>query len=335
MKARVARAGLVFLLAASGAALWWAFRGDVATEPGITASGTVEATEADLGFQLPGRIETILPREGDRVDAGAILARLDLAEAGARRDQAEAAVEATRARLLEMEAGARRQEVTRAELAVRAAREALDDRLRDRERTRRLHEGGAVSREALEKATTAAILAETSLEQAMESLELVREGPRSEQVAAQRALLRQAEATLAQAEAALASGVITAPFAGTVALRHREPGEAVGAGAPVLTLRDLDDRWVRIYVRGDAIGRVRPGQEAVLTSDAPGGGTHRGEVFFIGSQAEFTPRNVQTTEERTRLVYPVRVRILEDPEVELKPGLPVDVLLHVEGGRDG
>lgn len=333
MNMRVRALGLVLLVVASGAALWWVLRRDPAIEAGIAASGTVEATEADLGFQIPGRIASILPREGDRVEAGAILALLDQAEAGARRDQADAAVDAARARLREMEAGSRRQEITRAELSVRAAREALDDRLRDRERTRRLHEGGAVSRESLEKATTAALLAETALEQARESLELVREGPRREQVSAQEAVLRQAEAALAQAEAALASGVIAAPFAGTVALRHREPGEAVGAGAPVLTLRDLDDRWVRIYVRGDAIGGVHPGQAAILTSDAPGGVPHRGEVFFIGSEAEFTPRNVQTTEERTRLVYPVRVRILDDPEVELKPGLPVDVVLRGGGAR--
>jgi HlyD family secretion protein len=332
MNARVIKVAVVVLAVSGGAALWWLLRDGAAAEPGIAASGTVEATEADLGFQIPGRIEAIMAREGDRVEAGAILARLDQAEAGARRDQAAAAAEAARARLLEMERGARRQEVARAELSVRAAREALDDRLRDRERTRRLHEGGAVSREALDKATTAALLAETALEQALEALELVREGPRAEQLSAQQALLRQAEAGLALAEAALSGGVITAPFTGTVALRHREPGEAVGAGAPVLTLRDLDDRWVRIYVRGDAIGGVHPGQDAILTSDAPGGATYRGEVFFIGSQAEFTPRNVQTTEERTRLVYPVRVRVLDDPDVELKPGLPVDVVLRGGAG---
>lgn len=328
MSPQLARAAVVLTVAAGAGLLWWSLRDGRAAEAGITASGTVEATEAVLGFQLPGRIAAVGAREGEAVEAGVELARLDLREMEARRTQAEAAVEAARARLREMESGARPGELARGELAVRAAQESLEERLRDRDRARRLHAGGALSLEALERATTAASLAETALEEAREALELLREGPRAEQVAAQRAVVRQAEATLEQIEAALAQGVITAPFAGIVALRHREPGETVPAGAPVVTLRDLEDRWVRIYVRGDAIGGVRPGQQATLTSDAHGGGTHRGEVFFIGSQAEFTPRNVQTAEERTRLVYPVRVRILGDPEVELKPGLPVDVVLH-------
>lgn len=327
MDRRTLRIAAALLVVGLAAVAWWFRRGAEASPAGIVASGTVEATEADLGFAAPGRIQEILVREGERVDAGAMLARLDLGEAEALRDQAAAAVETAAARLGELEAGSLPGEIARAELAVRAARETLDDRLRDRDRTRRLHAGGAVSREALDRATTAALLAETALEQATESLGLIREGPRPEQVAAQRALLRQAEASLARSEAALGNGTIRAPFGGTVAIRHREPGETVGAGAPVLTLRDLDDRWVRIYVRGDAIGGVRPGQSATLTSDAPGGGVHRGEVTFIGSEAEFTPRNVQTAEERTRLVYPVRVRILGDSGVELKPGLPVDVVL--------
>jgi len=112
-----------------------------------------------------------------------------------------------------------------------------------------------------------------------------------------------------------------------VTTRHREPGEAVGAGSPVLTLLDPDDRWVRIYVREDAIGRVRLGMDAEIRSDTWPDRVYRGEVVFIGAEAEFTPRNVQTTEERTRLVYPVKVRITDDTGFELKPGVPADVTL--------
>ena len=100
-------------------------------------------------------------------------------------------------------------------------------------------------------------------------------------------------------------------------------------GAPVLTLQDPDDRWVRIYVAEDRIGRVNVGQSAQITSDSWPDKVYEGRVVYIGSEAEFTPRNVQTSEERTRLVYPVKVRITADASFDLKPGTPADVLLQL------
>ncbi|HZD06419.1 MAG TPA: HlyD family efflux transporter periplasmic adaptor subunit, partial [Longimicrobiales bacterium] len=165
-----------------------------------------------------------------------------------------------------------------------------------------------------------------------QALELAREGPRREMIDAQAAVVEQARAGLERAEAALQDAVVEAPFAGVVTVRHREPGEIVPVGGPVLTLLDPDDRWVRIYVPEDRMGGVSLGQAATIRSDTWPDRTYGGEVVFIGSQAEFTPRNVQTPEERTRLVYPVKVRITGDPDFELKPGLPADVTLGEEGG---
>ena len=311
---------------------WWALRDEKGTDRGIRASGTVEATEARLGFQVPGRIVAIEPHEGDRVRAGAVLARLASEELEADVAALRAGVDQARAQLEELDRGPRPQEVARAEAALRAAQEALDDRLRDAERATSLFEGGAVSRETMEKAETAASLARSDLEQARENLELIREGSRPEQRTAQRARVRQAEAALERAEVMLGNAALAAPTGGVVAVRHREPGEIVAAGSPVLTLRSLEDRWVRIYVAGDAIGRVRIGQRAEIRGDAEPDRRYEGEVGFIGTEAEFTPRNVQTADERVRLVYPVRVRIIDDPEVDLKPGLPADVILLEEAG---
>ncbi len=310
--------------------LWLVLRGDGQGRVALTASGTVEATEADLGFQVPGRIEEIHVREGDLAEAGVELAFLDRGELEARLRSAESQLEAARARLREMERGSRPQELAQAEAAMRSARERRGDSQRDLDRTRRLFEGGAVSREVLDKAETALSVAQASLDQATEAFRLVREGPRVEQVEAQRANVQQAEAQVAQMEAALANAVITAPFSGLVTVRHREPGESVGPGAPVLTIRDMDDRWVRIYVREDRIGAVRIGQPAFITSDTYPDREYRGEVMFIGSEAEFTPRNVQTPEERIKLVYPVKVRIIGDPAHDLKPGIPADVTLRLD-----
>ena len=102
-------------------------------------------------------------------------------------------------------------------------------------------------------------------------------------------------------------------------------------GAPVLTLLDPTDRWVRIYVAEDRIGRVTVGQSAEVSSDSWPDKVYEGHVVYIGSEAEFTPRNVQTSEERTRLVYPVKVQITGDPSFDLKPGTPADVRLEPAG----
>jgi HlyD family secretion protein len=115
-------------------------------------------------------------------------------------------------------------------------------------------------------------------------------------------------------------------------VRHREPGETVPAGLPVLTLMNPDDRWVRIYVREDEVGRIHLGDAAEITGDADPNRVYEGRVVFIASEAEFTPRNVQTTEERVKLVYRVKVQITDDPGHDLKPGLAADVRLEDEVG---
>lgn len=294
---------------------------------GIEASGTLEATEAELGFQIPGRIDTIMVKEGDRVDAAQRLAVLDRRELVSRREAAAAYAVAQRARLMELERGFRPEEIAQAEVALRAASNRLADAERDRTRVRNLFAGGAVSRQALDNQESAYNLAEADRDRSQEQLRLLRSGARPEQVQAQRALLAQAEATLGQVDAMLVQAVVVAPFAGSVTRRQREPGEVVGAGVPVLSLANLADRWVRIYVREDEVGRVRIGEKAAISVDAFPGRVYDGEVVFIAQEAEFTPRNVQTKEERVKLVYRVKVRVVGDSAQDLKPGLPADVRL--------
>lgn len=295
----------------------------------LAASGTVEATEAGLGFQVPGRIERVGPHEGDRVRAGDTLAALDRTELTARWAQTRAQATAARALLDEMQAGARSEELAQAREAARAADDKYADAQRNFDRVQRLFQGGAVSQEALDKAKLALDVASSVRDQTAQQLRLVETGPRKERIAAQRAAVAQAEAAVRQAEAALANAVILAPFDGVVSVRDREPGESVGAGAPALTLMNLADRWVRIYIREDRIGAVRLGQPATITADTYPDKRYQGSVSFIASEAEFTPRNVQTTEERIKLVYAVKVRISGDPSNDLKPGMPADVRLEI------
>ena len=293
----------------------------------IEASGTLEATEAELGFQVPGRIDSILVHEGDRITAGQRIAVLDLRELVARRDAAIAMAAAQRARLAELERGFRPEEVAQAEVSLQSAEHRLSDADRDLTRTRNLFEGGAVSRQALDNQQSVYNVARAERDRLQQQVKLLQSGSRPEQIAAQRALLAQSDAALAQTEATLSQAVVIAPFGGAVTRRQREPGEVISAGLPVISLANLDDRWVRIYVREDQVGRVKLGGKAEIKVDAFPDRTYAGDVVFIAQEAEFTPRNVQTKEERVKLVYRVKVRVVGDSAQDLKPGLPADVRL--------
>jgi len=338
MKKRMRVAVPIALVVVAVPTLWLAVLRDGEAQGEIVASGTVEATEGRLGFQSPGRIAAIVVREGDRVRSGDELAVLDTTEARARRDQAEAQVEAARATLDELEGGFRPEEIAQARAARDATAEQREDARRALDRTKSLFDGGTVSREAYEKAQTAYDVASSRHEQAEEQLRLLESGPRPERIEAQRAQLRLAEAGLRASEAAMANMTLRAPFDGTVSVRHREPGEVVAAGSPVLTIMNPDDRWVRIYVREDRVGAVSVGMPARITADSHPGRTYEGEVAFVASEAEFTPKSVQTAEERVKLVYAVKVRVLGDADLDLKPGMPADVRLRpagTDGRRDG
>lgn len=324
---------LVIVAAVAGAAFWWWSNGDGDAAGRLVASGTVEATDAQLGFEIGGRLVRVVPREGEVVEVGQELAALDATELRARRDQATAQLAAAEARLAELEAGTRPEEIAQAAAEAAAARELLADAGRDLERARTLVGGGALPREALDKAESAHAVAADRLAQTEERLRLLRAGPRREQIAAQRALVEQGRAALATAEATLAKAELVASLAGVVTVRHREPGEIVAPGAAVLTVLDRDDRWVRIYVPEDRVGAVHLGAPASIRSDTYPEKEYRGEVVFVASEAEFTPKNVQTQEERVRLVYAVKVRIAGDAAFELKPGMPVDVTLELPAGE--
>jgi HlyD family secretion protein len=318
---------VLVVLAVAALATFLLLRGR-GTSGTLGASGTVEATDAALGFAVPGRLEAVTVQEGDTVAAKAVLAWLDRSETMGRRDQARAQVAAARSQWRELERGSRPEEISAARAAAKAAEDRLADAERDAERIRALRDRSVVSQQDLDKALTALAVARSARVQAAEQRKLVELGPRSERVTTARAQLAAAEAALQTLEASLAQMEVRAPFAGTVTVRHHEPGEILAAGSPVVTLLHRDERWVRIYVPETRVGAVRIGQLASITSDSFRDRRYAGEVIAIASEAEFTPKTVQTREERVKLVYAVKVRVTGDPSHDLKPGMPADVLLE-------
>ncbi len=291
----------------------------------IVASGTIEATQAELGFQASGRLEEITVREGDQVTTGTQFAHLDQSELLAQREVARAQVAAAQAGLSELLAGSRKEEIAHARAALAVATDKRDYAARDVERLAPLAEQSLVSRQAYDQQRTNLSVAQGEVAKAKEDLDILVTGPRAEKIAAQRAALAQAQATVGRIDAMLAQTVLEAPFTGTVTVRHREPGEALQPGTPVVTIRNFDDRWVRVYIPGDEVGTLTLNQPAIITADANPKQQYQGTISYIASVAEFTPRNVQSTKDRVKLVYEVRVRVAGDTNVDLKPGLPADV----------
>jgi HlyD family secretion protein len=325
---------LAFVVAASLAALGYFGLRARRHPTGLAASGTVEATQAELGFPAGGRITEVLVREGDAIKAGQPLAQLDTLETAARLAQARAQAAVARAQLRELLRGSRPEEIDQAKAALEAAEHSLADAETELARTKRLAANNVVSRQALDRAQVAYDLAVATRTQAKAQLELAQQGPRQERIEAQRAQVATAEAQVRSLDVTFANLTLRSAFDGIVTVRHHEPGETVAAGAPVLTVTNPDDRWVRIYLPENRLGAIRLGMPATIRADTYPGKSYGGRVMFIATEAEFTPRNVQTTEERVKLVYAVKVRISGDPGYELKPGTPADVELE-EGAAGG
>jgi len=272
--------------------------------------------------------------------------------------RAKAGVSAADARYQSLKTGYRAEEVAEAAAVRDRAKTEWENRQRDHLRMKDLYDRKIISYSQYDAARTAAESARAAYEAAEERFKLVKTGPRRELIEEGEANLKSSGAALtaaqigrrevekmkldlkvlqAQAEQAraalriteddLAKSSLRAPFSGFVTVKDVEEGEYVQPGTPVITLAELDRVWVKTYVPETQLGRVRLGQKAQVVSDTFPDKRYEGTVTFISPEAEFTPKNVQTREERVKLVYRIKVT-LENPRQELKPGMPVDVLLR-------
>jgi HlyD family secretion protein len=388
MKSRLAALAFVALLAAGGAGAYWHFylRRDVADNQ-IRVSGNIETIEAEVAFKIPGRVEHREVDEGQWIEKGQVIARLEKADlecnvamrkgelgiaeaalaalkAGSRPQEiaaAESAWKKAQHALADLEAGSRPQEITAAEAAVAAAMADVDRLRADYRRQTALFQRKTVTEEEFESARAAYQVAVEKHRQAVEQLKLAKEGYRKEQIEQARAALAQAkaqydlvlagprdedkqqgEARVAQAKAALAMAetqvsyaTIVSPLSGVVLSKNIEDGDYVAPGTPVVTIGDLKNVWLRAYIQEADKDRVKFGQRARITTDTLVGNEKEaceGRVSFISQEAEFTPKNVQTQKERVKLVYRIKIDILnpgwEKKQWRLKPGMPADAVIQ-------
>jgi HlyD family secretion protein len=289
----------------------------------IKISGNIEATEADVGFRVSGRIVKRYIEEGDWVEKGKVLARLDDEDLRNRLDLARATLVSAQARLDKLLAGSRPEEIREAEAAVNQARFDSDNRQNQYERMKLLYEKRVIPKETYDNSETALKVARSTLERATQNYLLVKEGPRKEDIDDARAQVEQAKASLKLAETQLSYTVIYAPFSGVLLVKSAEVGEVVNPGTPVLTLADIENVWLKAYISETDLGKIKWGQEVMVTTDLRPQKEYRGRISFISSQAEFTPKSIQTEKERVTLVYRIKVDI-SNANHELKPGMPAD-----------
>ncbi len=384
MKKRIV---VLLLLCAIGAAGYYIWRSQQNNNGNrILLSGNLELTQVDISFKIAGRLIERTVDEGTWVKKGQLIARLDplqLREQAARdkaniinaqsgyqqletsiayqRATLESDIAARKADLAQASAvldamltGSRPQDIQQAQAAVTDATAQLQLAQQDWERAQRLFKNEDISRQQYDQAKTKLDSAQALLHQAQERYSLVKEGPRKEDIAAQRAVVARAEAAVKTAEAnrlelkrkeqelvqrkaliaqsTAQAGISEAqlndtevytPIDGVVLVKSAEPGEVLGAGTTIVTIGDLEHPWLRGYINETDLGRIKLGQKVKLTTDSYPNKSYSGTISFISSEAEFTPKQIQTKEERVKLVYRIKIDV-DNSSHELKNNMPVD-----------
>jgi len=335
MKIAAARRGVIAVVLLTGLGVTAARCRNQANADSSRATGYVEATEVRVAPEVGGRILEIAVREGDRLAAGALIARLDVTDTdiALRRAQAERDQAAAQLRLLQ--AGARAEDVRQARAQMDSAQAdvaATDAEVQsaraDLARFEALLASNAGSRKQRDDAATRVAVAEARataarerVKAAAEALARLRAGARSEEIAAARARVMGTDAQIAALLESKADATLRSPVAGFVTAKLADAGEVIARGAPIVVVSDLDHAWGNVYVDEPLVPKLKLGQKVVLVTDA--GQRLDGTITFISPKAEFTPRNVQTAEERTKLVYRIKVTA-DNRDGILKPGMPVE-----------
>jgi HlyD family secretion protein len=317
--------------------------GDKPPADRIRASGSVEATEVQVSALVGGRLLELKVNEGDRVAQDQVIAVLDTADTQLAIQRAQAERDQASAQLALLRAGSRAEDIRQAEAQVKGAdadavgaRDDLAAAEADLARFEKLLASNSGSEKQRDDAATRRNLARARLQSAeeraqatRETLARLRKGARTQEIDAAAARVAAVDAQVATLKKSLDDAVVKAPVAGLVTQKLADAGEIVAPRTPLVTIVDLDHAWANIYVDEPLVPRLRVGQSATIHTDAGGSGI-TGTLTFISPKAEFTPRNVQTAEERSKLVYRVKVAV-DNREGILKQGMPVEAEIPLSG----
>jgi len=329
---------IVFLALFIGAGTFVYFGQRNNNQSELSFSGTIETTQANLSFQIPGRVASVNVREGQTVARDQVIAELDRAEFQSRYDQAKANLDrAQKARqqletVLNINKNTLPSEVTRAAAGVAGAKDTVQDAEKNYKRYAELFRKGVVTEKERDTMKLTYDIAKSRLNEAQSMLKLAQgnltriEAARQD-IATASAQIDLARAALAQAAIQLEYTRLRSPLDGTVVSRNIEPGETVNIGREVITVSDLSRVDLKIFVDETQIGKVKPGRKAEVKIDTFPDKPFAGFVSFVSPEGEFTPKIIQTKKERVKLVYLVKISIA-NPTKELKAGMPADAKLE-------
>ncbi|WP_234186716.1 secretion protein HlyD [Shinella sp. NM-101] len=317
---------LLIAFAAIGGASYAYWQGKQPVDRALVLSGNVDIREVNLAFRVPGRVAEMLVDEGDRIKAGETIARIDAAPFEAALAQAEGSLAAARAGEALLIAGSRAEDIARLQAQMDGHRAAVVNAQATFKRQQGLVTSAAASQQALDNARAALDRAKAEHEAARQAHIAAVNGARPEEIQQAAAQRHVAEAQRDAAQIQLRDTALAAPSNGMILTRAVEPGAMVAAGTSVITLSLDHPVWVRAYVQEPDLGRIATGTKVRVYTDSRPEHPYGGTVGFVSPRAEFTPKQVETQDLRTALVYRLRI-VIEDADGLLRQGMPVTVRL--------
>jgi HlyD family secretion protein len=295
----------------------------------IEASGDIEATDVVVSAKVGGQIEKLNFIEGDKVKMGDTLLVLDSEASRIQLEGTIAARQLAEAQLQLLRNGARKEDIKQAEAALNSAKANYELAKNDKERYDKLYETKTVSETQHENYVNRYLVSLQHYNAAKENYEKMNHFARPEEIKQADARLNQTIANEDLIKKNIRDSYVTAPVSGFVVEKYFEAGETVSPLSSLLKLSDLSVVKLKIYVSEEELGRVKLGQNADVKVDAYKSKTFEGNVIYISPEAEFTPKNIQTQDERTKLVFAVKIEI-KNPDFDLKPGMPADAVVHID-----
>ena len=327
------RAIPVVLLLLMAAGVYWAYTRYYQQEDElIRATGTIEATMVELNVKTAGTIARLTVDAGDTVTVGQLVAELSRNDLVAQRERDALGVLKAEAQLADLQSGAREQEKNEAATGVNLAQVSLDKATTDLARLEYLFQNDAVPEAEYDQAKTNAELAKNQLAAAEARLKVVEAGSRPDQIKAAGAEVERSRAVLKASNALLADLQVYAPIAGVVTSRNYETGEYVQMGSSLATVADLTDLWIKVYIPTVDLPLIKLGQKVQFTVSGLEQ-QFKGVVGEISTQGEYTPKTIQTQQERANVVFAVKIKVGDVGGV-LKPGMPADVTFGPRTGND-
>lgn len=295
----------------------------------VEISGTIEAVKTEIRAEAQGQVVQIFVKEGQKVNKGDLLCVIDAEKIRIQIEQVIAGIDAAEARLRLAKIGTKKEMIAVAKTQVEITSKQLEIAEKDQQRMAKLLGEGAVSQTQKEKADLAFKAAQEQHKGAQENYQMALRGSEKEELEMAAANIRGLNAQRQYLERILRDTEVKSPVTGYIEVKNIELGELAVPGAVLFSIIDLGQTYVKAYIPEQYVGRVKVGSEVAVTCDSFPGKTFKGKADFISEEAEFAPRNIQTKEERLKLVYMVK-SYLDNADGELKPGMPVDVKISLK-----